>query len=48
MVFIFTLLCIALFVKSQIDETKWAEFDDDYAQEFDRGQIVEFADDNDF
>jgi solute carrier family 8 (sodium/calcium exchanger) len=50
MISLFTILCMGLLVSSQItDLTKWTnEYDDVHTQTFDRGRIVEFADDEDF
>ena len=48
MMFCFTLITIFTLISSAVDTTRWAGYDDSIANEYDRGQIVEYADKNDF
>jgi len=48
MIFCFTVLTAGTLLTSAIDVSRWAGYDDSVASEYDRGQIVEYADKNDF
>ena len=48
MIFCFTLITAFTFISSAVDTTRWSSYSDSVASEYDRGQIVEYANENDF